>query len=309
VILLPKWAWAREPAAISLWASVLARGELNPAGEFIPWSEEHWQHKRRELSQVSPMADFPFPGAIALDHAFWRREEARWAWMRERLTALIAVEPSWRNYDRRARDYRNEETYAAAVRDELEAARRSSPRYWSRHSKESNGWRLALGLDREAGRADYEAGLRWCQERESAGVAHSKPVKPLLLHRLTRHADAIGLLRRSFAKRSVRRTGSVLMSPWCIAAWDDEKSLLEDLVMALVLHQTGAKTETQEWLGRARRLKKPDDDFRHLLQEAEALFAGQPTASRPKHWSRHLDTSRWRRQRPGACPLELHAGF
>ncbi len=65
-----------SPELLQLWIQVAVRGELGPAGRFIPWNEETWQKKQRELAAFTPPhPEFPFPGYLATDKLHWLRAE------------------------------------------------------------------------------------------------------------------------------------------------------------------------------------------------------------------------------------------
>ena len=56
------------PDLLELWAQVAVRGCLDERGAFVPWDEQTWEKKRRELAaKPAPYSDFPFPGYVATD--------------------------------------------------------------------------------------------------------------------------------------------------------------------------------------------------------------------------------------------------
>jgi serine/threonine protein kinase len=61
---------------LQLWAQVVVRGQLDSSGTFEKWDEKTWTNKQMELAMVSPpIANFPFPGQIAVDKTYWLRCE------------------------------------------------------------------------------------------------------------------------------------------------------------------------------------------------------------------------------------------
>jgi hypothetical protein len=61
---------------LELWAKVVVRGELDDEGLFVKWDEPTWERRREEpAARPAPIADFPFPGQVAIDRLHWLRQE------------------------------------------------------------------------------------------------------------------------------------------------------------------------------------------------------------------------------------------
>jgi len=217
-IFLPENVGSLDPQSISLWANVVARGELNEDGGFERWNEATWETKRQELlRRVQPLGTFPFPGQAANDPLYWLRramvegDDFRGAAFSDgdggmvlgggnssptplaRHDRLVAAEPTWQNYAARS-DARGWANSAGALEDDLEAARLAGPAYWSVEPVVLSGYDRAweVAQDPRQPASHYELVLRWTQARTQARPSDLHPaLVALAMYRLGRYVDAL----------------------------------------------------------------------------------------------------------------------
>lgn len=216
------------------------------------------------------------------------------------LDRLVAAEPTWRNYDQRARVHIGLRQGYEAIRDELEAARLLGDWYWfERYSPD--GWTFGASIIVQTPgrpREEYELALRWVEANKRAGVSDD-PTRPLIpslaQFRLGRYADALATLRQSDVPKLSRAAG-MLMSSWnllTIIGYNESKPRIPrkwqrttqldldpmDLaVRAMCHHHLGQPNEAAVYLRQTRDLLGKEGgtvEQRALLREAETLIEGK----------------------------------
>ncbi len=304
---LPEHPDALHPQAVALWARVVVRGELGGDGAYVPWDEERWHARRKELLLVADThGKFPFPGAVATDSLYWVRQAIKengagldrswnswWSGMSALHDRLVAAEPSWPNYARRAlhhfSNYNTTGNYVQGVRDQLEAARLAGLVFWKMEWESSEGWgwpfRIALQPGQPA--SDYELILRWAEGAKVSGERNVSVVAALALYRLARYADA--LQEVNFAGVA----SSDLVGPVAEGGWSETPNA--PLVAAMCSFASGerevARTLFQRVQARAKELDSGDEPGNlqagisssginhNLLREARQLI--EPPAGEP----------------------------
>ncbi len=129
------------------WCEVVTRGKLDESGRFSPFDEATWEKSRRELANLldaNPNAQV-LRSAVT-DRLYWLRKEIekldaplsvlveppaeKLAPILALLDRLVAAEPKWPNYGKRADIHFRLKQWDETARDDLEAARLAGERYW-----------------------------------------------------------------------------------------------------------------------------------------------------------------------------------
>ncbi len=194
-----------SPAAIINWANVVARGEIDQFGEFVPWDERKWeQHRRRLVNLISagePDAHFR---PVIHDLQFWLRQEIKATQDNEPklslLDRLIVAEPTWENYAERASNRLHPKQHHLAIQDAFEATRLAGVLIDPFGQKPSQRPSWSIGLQPGLPREHYEIALRWEEARQTAGIEDNSKTIALLLYRLGRYSEALAVLRKEEEK-------------------------------------------------------------------------------------------------------------
>ncbi len=118
-----------SPEIMIAWANVVARGEIDRYGWFMPWDERKWEAQRQAVAKAVPPGDADIHLCPAIrDPYFWLRQE-----IDEFLGAnkdslplidrLIAAEPTWENFVARAKVRNSTKHHHLAIQDALDAIR------------------------------------------------------------------------------------------------------------------------------------------------------------------------------------------
>jgi serine/threonine protein kinase len=210
------------------WCEVITRGKLDESRRFSKFDEATWEKSRVDLLALldaNPKAQ-SLRSAVT-DALYWLREEIKNSSAPlALLDRLVAAEPTWPSYSRRAKAHADISHWVQALRDDLEAAGLTSECYWIQGSQRD--WEVGLNIVDAPGRPqeEYELALRWTETRCRAGVTGNvlDPVGPgrlsmrsltmaLALFRVGRYADALTTLRTDDYPFLAEATG-MLMSPW-----------------------------------------------------------------------------------------------
>jgi WD40 repeat protein len=297
------------------WCQVVARGKLDENGRFSKFDEANWEKARMELAQLlDSTANAQSLRAAVTDRLYWLRQEIKAVEEKDApaaislLDRLIAAEPLWPNYSKRAGVHTMLQQFDLAMRDELAAARLAGERYWFAGSSNADWW-LGAQLVKATGRPaeQYELVLRWVDAQVRAGVAVASEIdasqyqpRPgviagVALFRLGRYADALAKLHTNDIPMISECVG-MLMSPWNdkivvtintpkhvylgsrVVEYFDPVDLLE---RAMCHHHLGHPTEAKACLDQARGIlshQGPDinGEQRGFLREAESLIMGKP---------------------------------
>ncbi len=279
------------------WCQVITRGKLDEGGRFSKFDEATWQKARLELAQLldaNPVAQ-SLRFAVT-DPLYWLRQEIKDSEGKNLtplplLDRLVAAEPTWPNYSKRAAAHAKLEHWDLAMRDELEAARLTGERYWLGGSPFTD-WQLAVSVvmapDRP--REQYELLLCWLEARGRAGVSDEpttggsgnlapqtsqyQPRRPVLTglaqFRLGRYADALATLQGAKVPMFAEAAG-MLMSPWSLLILMNVErpagplvaarrvsirtyafDPVDLMVRAMCHHHLGHPQEARAWLEQAR---------------------------------------------------------
>jgi serine/threonine protein kinase/tetratricopeptide (TPR) repeat protein len=271
--LIPAPDLALPDDLLVLWARVVARGHLDPgSGLFVDDDETVWERNRQELVR-RPVAvgEFPFPGPFAADRLFWLRQ----AWEDEKkaenqlllIERLVAAEPSWQNYRKRAYALYLNKRYADAIRDDLKAREIGKEDYDDDNRTWANGGQSAVeeiivvtGQPKEA----YQLALTWIETVAPGRSDHAATSltisRALALYRLGRYPDALRVVER-FELQTVADIAGGLMSPFVALAAhqalierrrDSHNHTMMRVIEALCHHQLGQPDKARQSLAKAR---------------------------------------------------------
>jgi hypothetical protein len=278
-----------------LFAEVVTCQELDPAGNLRPLDEAEWEERRERLTERLR----EHPASFLVD----RLAADRWHWLRRKLAGaktdaerfkyldrLIAVEPTWKNYEQRAQvhyfgyypwdsqeprkvpDEAASRKFAAeAARDLLEAGNRAGPGYWHQfHYYTNNGpenwlFRLAEGLTRpnNATSDQYDLGLQLAEALHTANPddRYRRRILAKALYRVGRYAEALPLLpQREWERHCISQFGQLFLSPWNAALVEKEVDvndyrILEEMAyLAMTYHRLGHPDQAQAVLAHLRTL-------------------------------------------------------
>jgi len=295
-----------DPELARLFAEVVSCHELDPGGTTLPLDEAKWDERRRQLARRLDGHAAPFPiGQPASDRWYWLRRQADRAGTEEEkikyLDRLIAMEPTWQNYQLRAHAYDWRNHYRESAMDILEAGKRAGRGYWHHLSRQID---LLDRLDRPTGTPeDYQVGLRLA-EPISAADPEDREYRirlAIALYRVSRYAEALSLLegwQRDRERTTASKVGQFfLLGPYA--------ALLESQPVVMGTMQARAfRAMTYHSLGQVEQARAALADFRALgnerggpqfngdsrglehwyestryrdrLREAEALIEGRP---------------------------------
>jgi tRNA A-37 threonylcarbamoyl transferase component Bud32 len=290
-----------------LFAEVATCYEFDPAGAIRPLEEAAWEERRAKLAERLREYSAPFLiGRVAAD---------RWHWLRRKLDGaktddekikyldrLIAEEPTWQNYDQRARTQRDRwgrqrgqvprrQIVYEAARDFLEAGKRAGSGYW--HQTRAEGTRIeewVFRLARELTKADkrtpeeMELALQLAEALNGVGEDRGRQFLAIAYYRAGRYAEALPLLpQREWERHCISQCGRLLMSPWSAAyratevAVKDE-SLIEGMAyLAMTYHRLGHP-----------------DQARAVLAHVRTLGVWVPPIMGDSYPRKHFDTSAYR---------------
>jgi hypothetical protein len=288
-----------------LFAEVVTCHELDPAGMVRRLDEAPWDERRKQLARR--LDEHPAPSLIsrvASDPWYWLRRKVDGAKSEEDrikyLDRLIAVEPTWQNYNLRATAYERSKHYRAVAMDLLEAGKRAGGGYW--RGKNVNGygsaWRLLMPA--KSTPEEYQVGLRLAEAYSNAKPEDGnwRLLLAIARYRVGRYVEALSLLenwQRERERAAVAQVGHFFMRPWpapFLAPQEIARDAVEALAFqAMTHHRLGhfdlgraALADLRE-MGSSRMagvLAMPDerwihdDHYRDLLHEAEALIEGKP---------------------------------
>jgi serine/threonine protein kinase len=302
-LIIPSFDADIPAATLELWAQVVTRGHLNDQGDFVKWDEDTWQTKRQELAATaSPVGAFPFPGRVAQDRLYWLRQEHLKRFYsddRERavllplLDRLVAEEPTWQHFLRRAELLRRLEDFSPAVRDYLEAGRQAGPGFWKRQEYDVNSFVTDIAKRSDHRPEAYEAAMTLAGKVPSE--SRSDVDNGLLLYRVGRYSEALEVLSREkfgtfCAVGSAFSLTTPLLLPLLIQQMQGE--IANNAVAAMCLFRMGRSVEAKDQLSLARQAADQDklkraagganpDDFEknspwsYYLHAAEALIEGK----------------------------------
>lgn len=295
-----------------MFAEVVTCHEFDSAGTTHPLKESEWEEHPRKL--VSRLKEHPAPyliGRVAADRWFWLRRQIDRAMTSEEkikyLDRLIAVEPSWQNYDRRATEHASAGNLREAALDAVAASLRTSDGFWHKTRSMGDplpilqrGWEL---IDRpDSGRSEYEVGLQLAEalsravpENRDYGLFHAAA-----LYRVGRYAEALSRLefrQREWERTIVMRIGEFfLMGPRAFLLFNQFLLIgnYRDPVRALAFlamthHRLGQQDRARALLDDLRMLGEMRTRtgygstfvlnftyYQNLLHEAETLIEGKP---------------------------------
>jgi len=293
-----------------LFAEVVTCHELDPGGSTGRLDEPAWDKRRRQLAARLDGHPPSVPiTQVASDPWYWLRRHVDGAKTEEEqikyLDRLIAVEPTWQNYDRRASAHRSQGHLTEAARDVLEAGKLAGKGYWLQPQGNTIPG-LAYGLIwSEKGRPEeHQLGLQLADAR-SAAIPEDRDLRLLLAtahYRLGHHAEALSLLepwQRERDRAIVSQVGQFFMPglpvPGLPGALFDWRPLEGHVVQAMAFlamthHRLGHRDRARAALADLRTFEgfhrpgmpgmwgrgSTEDDYRTLLREAEALIEGRP---------------------------------
>jgi serine/threonine protein kinase/WD40 repeat protein len=250
---IPTTDGSLDAEVAQLFAEVVTCQELDPAGSIRPLEEAEWEERRGKLVERLREHPAPFPvGRAAADPWLWLRRKLDSAKTDEEklkyLDRLIAVEPTWKNYEQRAQvhyyrfypwddskvrrkvpDEAASRKFAAeAARDFLEAGKRAGSGYWhqvrydTEYGPRSWPFRLAAELARpnHVTPDQYDLGLQLAEALHPANPddRYRRQVLAKALYRVGRYAEALPLLpQREWERHCITQMGRLLMSPWTVA--------------------------------------------------------------------------------------------
>jgi tetratricopeptide (TPR) repeat protein len=200
------------------WANVVARGELDQGGEYLPWDERKWELNRQALARtLSGISSDVWLSPVACDTLFWLREEIAASGndfgtippkSLPLLDRLVASEPTWENYTTRANCRNSAGQYYLAIQDALEANRLAGVLI----DPFSSQWNWYTGLQSGLNREHYELALRWEEAWRAAGNLNRRLEFPLVLYRLGRYAESLDVLREEEEKDFPVQIGRTLLT-------------------------------------------------------------------------------------------------
>jgi len=285
-----------DPEVAQLFAEVVTCQELDPAGSMRHLDEAEWEERRGKLAERLREHPAPFVvGRIAADPWYWLRRKLDGAKTdKERLKyldRLIAVEPTWKNYEQRAQvhyfgyypwDDSNEhrkvpdeatsrKMAAEAARDFLEAGKRAGAGYWHRVRDASNNevgkrlFRLAWELARsdKLTPGQYELGFRLAEALYLANPEDRDRRQHFAIanYRLGRYAEALPLLpQRDWERHCISEFGRLFLSPWNAALVEKEVDVKDPTVLeamaylAMTYHRLGHPDQARAVLAHLRTL-------------------------------------------------------
>jgi hypothetical protein len=228
-----------------LFAEVVTCKELDPGGNARPLDEATWDERHKQLARQ--LDEHPASSPIrwvAADPWFWlrRQEDAArtkgtWEEALKYLDRLIAVEPTWQNYDRRAMIYsdNNHHRYREAGLDMLEAGKRAGSGYYWHLDSSGYVWKLIQPATNTP--EQYQLGLRLAEAFSKADPEdrHARLLIAGALYRVGRYAEALPLLeswQRERERAVVSQVGQFLMRPWPAPVLTT-KTIPKDAVTAL----------------------------------------------------------------------------
>jgi tRNA A-37 threonylcarbamoyl transferase component Bud32/tetratricopeptide (TPR) repeat protein len=306
-----------DPEIARLFAEVVTCFKLDPDGTIQPLKEAEWEERRRKL--IEPLAQHSAPPLIsrlAADRWYWlRRQEDRAnpndgsaAWEKELkwLDPLVAVEPTWQNYDRRAEKRFNLNRWVEAAQDMLEAGRLAGEGYWHRKMLPFVGDMLVhnLLLPETGTREKYQLALRLAEKLSDAiPEDRERRIQLAIAHyRVGNYADALSALEpseREWDKAIASLVGQFLLFGRRAAFLDMRNTVDQDVwvamgFLAMTHHRLGHRERAQAALADLRSFGKlvvdfkleggfirprpweEDDQYRAVLREAETLIEGKP---------------------------------
>jgi serine/threonine protein kinase len=199
LVVLPAPDLGLDADTLALWARVVVRGELDEAsGLFVRHDEETWKRNREALlRRPKPPGEFPFPGAFAADDLYWLRKELDSTPVKDQRPLhdrLVAAEPTWQNYARRAGHFLAVGDFPAAIRDARKV------REFGEYLSTLPGDQAAEAIAYRAGlpKEHYELALAWLTG--GYGFAEAVSERGAILYHLGRYAEARAVLHEPGAR-------------------------------------------------------------------------------------------------------------
>jgi serine/threonine protein kinase/WD40 repeat protein/tetratricopeptide (TPR) repeat protein len=293
MILLPSIDHLPDTDTLSLWGRVVARGELDASDSFKSWDEPTWEANRQELvRRARPMGRVPFPGPAG-DPLYWAKSSLAPSIPNNTrgdpislLDRLVAAEPTWKLYDRRAGNHFGNGHIDLGFADEQEAARLAGKRYWWDH-----GCQWCAYLVKSPGKpvGDYRLAVKSLEASRAALSSLGRPDNwrsPILVaayYRAGQYAEAIALADQ-FDCLAAEYAVAGLMSQWVLPIQLQINNFTSDLFDESVLAyramshwQLGDKTRARASLALARRIPPRDPrggPASDAIAEATALIEG-----------------------------------
>jgi hypothetical protein len=251
LVVLPAPDLELDADALALWARVVVRGELDEAtGLFVKHDEETWKRNREELlRRPKPPGEFPFPGAFAEDKLYWLRKELDSTLVQDQRPLhdrLVAEEPTWENYARRAEHFLAVGDFPAAIRDARKV--REFGEYLSTLPGDRAAEQIAFrpGLPKE----QYELALAWLA---GYGFAESVNERGALLSHLGRYAEARAVLHEPEARAAATACAALVNPAAVLRARDiNADDFLRSVLIGLCELRLGRPDVARAYLARAR---------------------------------------------------------
>jgi tRNA A-37 threonylcarbamoyl transferase component Bud32/tetratricopeptide (TPR) repeat protein len=299
-----------SPLELMLWAQVESRKEFDTHGEIVRLDEPTWQDRRRQLAeQVRRSGRTGFVAMSVQDEWRWLRREAEEAesaedWLRAvaQLDRLIAAEPTWQHFDRRALAIAQLGRYEQAARDFAEGGRHGGTpvnrpvRRWYEiglvglATGDTATYRQACTVLREGYQRDPR--LFGVEELTDLSLLSTEAGRQLADFLPTLEKDLAAtpvdrerLLRLVAARfRCGKESGADRQLEELAQAENDPRTWL---FLAMIHHAAGRPAEARRWLDRAVEL---DDqrlawttglELRLLRAEAKERLRGPASAPRP----------------------------
>jgi tRNA A-37 threonylcarbamoyl transferase component Bud32 len=292
-----------------LFAEVATCHELDE-GIAKPIKEAIWDERRKELARRLDGHSAPFPmSRLASDPWYWLRRQADRAQSRgpynekiKYLDRLIAVEPTWQNYQERALFHQGRNS-AEAARNFMEAGKHAGAGYWNdaHHTLVDYAWNLIMPTTSTP--EEYQLGLQMAQALSNAMPTdrHRGILLAIARYRVDRYAEALALLagwQRERERAIVCQVGQFFMTRFPVAlleseviGWDAVQAMA---FLAMTHHRLSHRDRAMAALIDLRRMGnmkcylrmappsplRDEDSYRQLLHEAETLIEGRPQLGR-----------------------------
>jgi hypothetical protein len=308
---IPVQPRAVDPELARLFAEVVTCYELDPEGTTRPLSETQWNERRKKLrKRLDKGAGVFLIRRLASDRWYWLRRQVDRARPKsgpdeiKYLSRLIAVEPKWQNYHRRAQALKFSKTRETEIaRDLLQAGKLAGNGYWHWYGlkrDEPYPLEIARWLVMPATRRpqDRKLGLGLAQALSGAlpEDRDRRAVLAAALYRVGKYPAALSLLetwQRERERAIVSQIGALIALSWRAQLLGsgfrqvEENMMLATAFLAMTEHRLGHEARARAALVQLRemrndhadkpggRLWRDDADYRNLLREAEMLIEGR----------------------------------